>query len=773
MRQTLALLALALAAVASAKPHDHRFDLLDVRWKITFDMAQGVIMGAVVNTISPARGMSEVRLDAIGLDVLQAEVEGTPVAWKQDGDELVLDYPRAHRDKRTVSVHLVYTARPEAGVYFVPDARAYPSKTGMVYTQGEPEDTRYWLPTVDHPNDKATSEGFITTPADRFALSNGRLVETLQSGNTKTYHWRMLQPHSTYLISFAVGDYVEGREQWNGIPVNYYVPRGLEAEGKRSFGGTADIVGFFSKLTGFPYPYPKYAQSVVADYMFGGMENITATTQTIGTLHPESMHPLADSTGLVAHELAHQWFGDTVTCADWPHLWINEGFASFLPAFYTRYRDGEAAYDLARADTLGGAFGASQNLSRSQIHHEYVLPIDLFDGFAYGGGAARMFMLMHAMGEVAFWDGVREYLETFRYRNVTTESFFAQMEKRSGMSLEAFRLQWFYTPGAPKISVSRIGLELKVRNTVPGFKVEVPLWAWDQGKWVPRSLTLDGVAEATVDVPVQVRLVLVDPEVWLMAQVDYDLGYTPAEWAELYRQAPNAGQKARLLGAFPADVRSEVAKQLVAGEKMGALRSRLLDAVGKDASGLLLRHAGDADPFARRSALQSMGRQPKSDALVEVLTDAWRHDRNDLIRRAALESLVNMTADEGLVRTALNTPGFQETFRTYALGWLVRNKPDDARKVALEWVTHPENEALRTAALGHLGGLKDASGSRAVFDALVSVAQERSFQARGAAIRSLQAYGDARAIPVLEPITKNGLHFMRRTAQAAIDALRK
>lgn len=281
------------------------------------------------------------------------------------------------------------------------------------------------------------------------------------------------------------------------------------------------------------------------------------------------------------------------------------------------------------------------------------------------------------------------------------------------------------------------------------------------------------MAEATVEIREQVRLVLVDPEAWLMAQVDYDLAYTPAEWAELYRQAPNAGQKARLLDAFPAEVRAGVVKELVAGEKMGALRSRLLDAVGKDASGLLLRHAGDADPFARRSALQSMGRQPRSDALVEVLADAWRNDRNDLIRRAALESLVTMTGDEGLVRSALNTPGFQETFRIYALEWLVKNKPDDARKVALEWVTHPENEALRTAALGSLGGLKDAPGSRAVFDALVSVAQERSFQARGAAIRSLQAYGDAHAIPVLEPITKNGLHFMRRTAQAAIDALRK
>lgn len=772
MTRTFVFAALALlAGTVSAKPHDHNFDLLDVKWRISFNESAAEIRGEVTNLIQPPEGLKEIRLDSVDLVIGSAQIDGRRASWRQEGEEIVLAVPADLQTGKPLTVRLVYSGRPEAGVYFVPDARAYPSKTGMIYTQGEPEDTRHWLPTVDHSNDKATTEGFLEVPANRYALSNGQLLGVQSRGETKVFHWRMLKPHSTYLISFAVGDYAEGKEEWEGKPIQYFVPRGLEDQGKMAFEGTADMVRVFSKVTGFPYPYPKYAQSVVADYMFGGMENITATTQTIGTLHPASVHPLADSTGLVAHELAHQWFGDTVTCKSWPHIWVNEGFASFLPAFYTRERDGIDAYDIQRADTLAGALGASQDMSRAMIKTEYEEPIELFDGFAYGGGAARMFMLMHELGEPVFWDAVRSYLERYRYQAVTTEDFFGAVSERSKRDLDAFRKQWFYTPGAPKIRVTREGNVVTVRQETPGFNVQLPVWALDGERWVRRAVELDGVASATLDLPSHVRVLLVDPEVHLMATIEYDLGYTADDWAALYGHAPNAGQRARLIGAFPQPLRSELAKRLVDGETNPALRPRLIDSVGTDATELLLRYAKSDDPFARRSALQAMGRQPRSPALEQELASVWERDSNDLLRRAALESLVRLTNDRALVMKALETPGFQETFRTFALGELVRIDRDAAREVALEWVLHPINEALRVTAINHLGGLKDVEGKRAVFNALADVAKESSFGARSSAIRALQTYGDPAAIPIIEPATHHGLHAMRNTAKAAIAAL--
>lgn len=766
------LLAGALSAAGVAKPHDHAFDLLDVKWRASFDARAGALDGDVVNRIRPQPGMTEVRLDAVGIRVHSTYVDGRLVGNRQEGDELVIDLPNELRGQSTLDVRVVYNVFPQAGVYFVPDERAYPSKTGMIYTQGEPEDTRKWLPTVDHPHDKATTEAWIEVPSNRYALGNGQLLDVEDRGATKVYHWRMLQPHSTYLISFAIADYAERAEEWSGIPVLHYVPKGLEAWGRRSFDGTADMVRVFSTITGFRYPYPKYSQCVVADYMFGGMENITMTINTIGTLHPDSVHPLADSTGLVAHELAHQWFGDTVTCKSWAHLWINEGFASFLPAFTTRERDGQEAYDLARYGTFAGAFGAHADTSRGVVFEGYNEPLEMFNGFAYAGGAARMHMLMHRLGEPVFWDAIRDFLERYRYQSVDTDDFFNSVSRRTGEDLSTFKKEWFYTAGVPRLKVSRTGTTVRISQQAPYFTLDLPLWAVDGDQWVRHTVRLRG--ESTeVELPAKVRLMLLDPEVWLLGSIAYDLGYSADDWAVLYASAPNAAQRARLIADFPAALKPQLAKRLAGDESFAPLRAQLLDAVGKDASELLLRNATHADAFVRQSSLRAMARQPRSEALVRALREVWESDPNDLMRRTAAESLVALTSDEKVVRKAWDTDSFQETLRTFALGWLVEHRPDEARKICLELVTRPRNEALRVFALDRLGALKDAPGERAAFDALMAAAQDGSFGGRSAAVRSLAQYGDAKALDVIEPLTRHGLYQLRNTAKAAVETLGK
>ncbi len=268
----------------------------------------------------------------------------------------------------------------------------------------------------DYPDDKATSEGFIEVGSlGEIKISNGKLLDVKEHPDRRIFHWKIDKQHANTLISLIAGKYDKGSGFCGQMPGDYYVPQGLLDWGEPTFGHTEKIIDFYSKLTGFKYPYAKFCQSAVPDYMFGGMENITAVTQTINALHPKSSEPVIDSTGLVAHELAHQWFGDTVTCNGWSDAWLNEGFATFLPTFWDREKSGEEAYDLGRYGTFQGGLAAHQDTSRSVVWKGYKNPLDMFNNFIYPGGASRMFMLMDQLGEARFWKAITAYLNERKY----------------------------------------------------------------------------------------------------------------------------------------------------------------------------------------------------------------------------------------------------------------------------------------------------------------------------------------------------------------------
>lgn len=334
-RSLLALgLCLSFGSAYAQRAPERTFNLIDVNWKLSFDETSGQIFGDVTNTVRPLRpNVTKVAFQAVKLEISKVYVDGASSSYLYDGKEVQVPLPVNVSTSQALKVRIVYSGTPSAGVYFIPKKRAFPAKSSMVYTQGEMIDTRYWLPTYDWPDDKATSEATITVPKGYYALSNGRLLERMVSGENETFHWKLDQPVSTYLISFVAGKYDEGTDPGAAIPTYYYVPAGLKSWGDVSFGGTSKIVDFYGKLTGFTYPYAKFSQAAVSDFMFGGMENTTAVTQTINAIYPPEVADYESATGLIAHELAHQWFGDTATATDWEHIWLNEGFATFLPTF--------------------------------------------------------------------------------------------------------------------------------------------------------------------------------------------------------------------------------------------------------------------------------------------------------------------------------------------------------------------------------------------------------------------------------------------------------
>lgn len=279
-RPTLALLALASLAQAQAQTlpkqarDRHEYDLIDVDWKLKFDFAKGSIQGDVVNTVAATKDAPSLVFDCAKLTVDGVTLDGKAVPFKADGH--VLAVASNAKQGAIQKVEIKYHGLPEAGIYFVPAARAFPAHTPILYTQGEMEDTRYWLPTYDSPDDKATSRGTVTVPSGWSVLSNGALTR-----NGDTWTWTIDKPHSTYLISLLAGPYSEAPDGKDPVPVSYWMPTGLEGWGKNAFAGTDAIIRCYGRLTGTPFPWNKYAQAAVADFMFGGMENVTCTTSTL------------------------------------------------------------------------------------------------------------------------------------------------------------------------------------------------------------------------------------------------------------------------------------------------------------------------------------------------------------------------------------------------------------------------------------------------------------------------------------------------------------
>lgn len=774
-RRSLSLLAIALAGLASAQDlpkqarDRHEYDLIDVDWSVKIDMPSAAIEGRVVNTVAASKDNPWLIFDCANLTVAKVTIDGKEVAFKADGKVLAVATEGVAKGQK-LRVEITYSGKPEAGIYFVPASRAFPAKTDIVYTQGEMEDNRYWLPTYDSPNDKATSQGTIEVPAGWRVLSNGENRGVDANGSRSVWHWRMDKPHSTYLISLLAGPYTDVPDGTDPVPVSIWTPVGLEEWGKNAFGGTDAIIRFYGKQTGQKFPWPKYAQSAVSDFMFGGMENVTATTQTITALFPDEAKGTRDSTGLDAHELAHQWFGDFVTTPSWNDIWINEGWATFMPHFWARQKYGQEEYDIERFDTIESAKGAMWgNPNRSMVWDGWKVPMDAFDGYAYPGGAARMFALMHMVGEKPFWRATRAYLKTYGLKNVDTAQFFQSYSKSLGRDLSTFETEWFRTPSTPPtFEVRRQNGQVQLHQTqAKPFHLTLDVWSLQpNGAWVKKAVTVTE-ANAIID-GMGTGPVLVDAEAFLPIQVKYS-DATKDELVQLWKHAPNAAAKLRLVGPVMEKLSPAERQDLATTGSSNRLLVRLMGYVTDE--GRLRGYAKSSDENVRRAAYEQMSRIPATDGIKADLHAAWEDKKlNPDLRLAALESLYTLTKDQSLLEAAWHENRFDDGYRVWALNTWAGLDPNRARALALD-ALDGSAEPLRLTAIRVLGRVKDAPGERKVFDRLASMMDERSNSPLRAAIGALGDYGDPAAIPLLEKRANHGLHFVRGDVANALARL--
>lgn len=451
----------------NSKPNFNRTSNFDVQHyiiRISFDQANRKVFGDTTVQLKPvSANFNQIELDAVGLDFesVKLEPENKDLQFRTANDKVLVTLDKSYAPENTISVRFRYTTTPKKGVYFVDEKKVENEiiNSAQIWTQGEPDEARHWIPSFDFPSDKATSEQIVTVKKGETAIGNGELLERKENADdTTTFHYKMNVPHSIYLTSLVVGNYIQIKDKYKEIPLSFYVYPGKEEIVPKAYGGTKEMMRVFEELTGIAYPYNKYDQTIVANFQFGGMENISATTMADQEIFFAELNPRITG-DLVSHELAHSWFGNLVTCENWAELWLNEGFATFMEAAFREKMYGREDYNW-KINTDARAFLAFEAVGRRKHALYNTLAADtdkLFDSPAitYNKGGAVLHTLREQIGDQSFWKGVNIYLTQHKFKNVETADLQKAMEESSGKKLDWFFKQWIYGGGHPKLEVSQ------------------------------------------------------------------------------------------------------------------------------------------------------------------------------------------------------------------------------------------------------------------------------------------------------------------------------
>ncbi|MFZ1699699.1 MAG: M1 family aminopeptidase [Pyrinomonadaceae bacterium] len=452
-----------------------KIDIKHVDIDLRFDWDKDQAIGSTVVTFAPFADTEKFELDAammtidsvmlVGGGALQFTYNGT-----KDNDNLAVTLNRVYRAGEDVKVKVSYktnyvnTADADTaigsfgrGLRFIKPTADNPTKPRQIWSQGETEFNRYWFPSYDTPNDFRTQDLRATVAKPFFVVSNGKLADTKEnSDGTRTFHWVMDQPFSNYLASIVVSETTPVVQDFEGIPVYNYGYTNETKEVAATVKNLPATMKFFSEITGVKYPYPKYSQAFVEDFG-GGMENISATTQIEEMIHDDRELLDTDSESLQSHELAHQWFGDYVTCRDWGQIWLNESFATYMQAMWTEKLKGheEFLYTDVRANqnTVLGSW--NQGNRRPIVTKYYANKDAMFDNYAYPGGGSVLHMLRKHLGDKLFFASLNHYLKANAHQPVSTEDLRIAIEETTGQSMDWFFDQWLYRMGHPDFEVTQ------------------------------------------------------------------------------------------------------------------------------------------------------------------------------------------------------------------------------------------------------------------------------------------------------------------------------
>jgi aminopeptidase N len=781
----------------------HNYDQRNIKLDLRFDWEREQAIGTATITFAPLlKDLRRVEFDAAYMTVSATTLAaGSPLKFEYDAtkEKLGVWLDRAYQPAEEVTVIISYHTNPPppekrsnlggGGLNFIKPRPDDPTRPRQIWSQGESEYNHFWFPSFDHPSDFATSEMIATVEKPLSVISNGKLVDVKENPDgTRTFNWKMDQPHATYLTSIIVGDFVPVTAEYQGIPIVTNVYRNELEEGKVTAARLPEMVKFFSEKTGVKYPYAKYAQTTVRDFG-GGMENITATTQTDNMIHDARTELDATSDGLQSHELAHQWFGDLVTCRHWSDLWLNESFATYFQAMWDEHSLGRD--DFLYLDVKANKEAYYQTWARGQrrpiVTRNYADPDSVFDTYAYPRGGAVLHMLRTILGEDNWWRSINHYLTKYAHQPVETAQFRIAIEETTGQPMDWFFDQWVYKMGHPIFRVTqdydpaKKTLTLKVtQEQRPDPESQHPQVTFFQTPVDIEIGTASGTRTDRVRIEAkedQTFTLAVDSEP-LLVNFDYgdtlikELIFNKTTGQLLYQAARDQDVLGRIwalqqLAARMNDPktrgadRESIVKAIAEAATKDQFWGTRLEAVtslngNREAKNALLAATRDKNARVRARAVNSLA-AIKDPSLANVYQQLLDDPSYAVIRAAAVAFGQTKTpfAYEALTKL-VDTPSWRDTIRASALSGLEALEDKRALDLGFKYSVVGNSNEVRASGLGLVGAIgKDDPRTFPLITAAMNEGFERlNFALMFGAADALVSLGDQRGLVIFQEMSK-------------------
>lgn len=725
---------------------DRKVDMVHLTLDVTPDFEKQTIRGKVVFNFKPiAKPLDELRLDAVDMSVSDVK-SSAPISGYQATDrEIIVTFTEPVPPGQQTTLTVSYSAQPIRGLYFRVPASGYDRANSHVYSQGEMIDSRHWFPCYDSPNQKFTSELICHVPEGMTVISNGKQVSATKdpTGGLVAVRWLQDKPHANYLITLAAGYFSKLEDKYRDIPLSFYSLPSDAKEAPLAFAPTKSMIEFYEKATGVDYPWDKYGQVVVHDFLYEGMENTSLTTLSDSILRTADTEQVPSpflgeftSEKIIAHELAHQWFGDLLTCKDWSHSWLNEGFASYYSLLYlgSRYGHEELLNELYqdRESVL-----QHKDESRPIVYRRYHDPHEQFDDRVYARASWVLHMLRCQLGDELFARCVKTYLDRYRFRTVVSSDLNSVVEELSGRSFDRFFDQWIYHPGLPDLAVQ---------------------YSWDQKTKLARLKVNQQKAEGEQD---SSRRKSEDPArqantFYFPLTVAFKV---KGETIEKQVQAKEASEVFYFpLKSAPELVRIDPHLELLAGIHVELPKEMLFAQL-----------ADRSDLVGRLTAADELAGHTDHDT-ISKLKDALQNDPYYGVRMRAAGSLRKIHSDEALVALIASTKQSDSRARNAVVKGIAGFFSPQARDSLLNVLSSEHNPEIIASALRGLGSYHQP----AIRSALLKHLSSQSYHnlIADAAIEAVRAQDDPGFIkPLIEEITRRQSAFTTGGLADALDAL--
>lgn len=779
---------------------DRAMDILHLALDVTPDFQKRTIAGKMTLKFKPiAKPLREITLDAVDLEIGKVDSAEAIQGYQATGQKLIVTFSKAIPAGEERALTVEYRCQPKMGLYFRTPEMGYKPGDTHLFTQGEDIEARHWFPSHDYPNEKFTSEIVCRVPEGMVALANGKLISQEKEAGTGLVAFRWLQdkPHVSYLISLVAGNLKKVEDTYKDIPLAFYTPASEIDLAQTSFKDTKDMMGFFEKEIGVPYPWAKYYQVCVNDFMWGGMENTSITTLTDHTLFTDASENIRSSEDLVSHELAHQWFGDLVTCKDWSHLWLNEGFATYYAHLYDGHKNGHDQFLYGLYQSARGFLGrGAAEDNKPMVYRKFDNPTDLFGYLIYPRGAWVLHMLRGQLGEDLYRKCIQTYLERNQYGSVVTANLSQVIEEFSGQSYDQFFDQWVYHAHHPELSVNYSWDEktklakLTIRQNQPLsedvllFNFPLQIRFKSGGTAIDREITVKEKEEdfyfPLPQAPASLRL---DPNYHLLARISFTPP-RPMLLAQLEDKTDVIGRVLAVeqLGKGGDHDSVERLKKILQTDPFHGVRieaANALKAMHRDeALEALLAGQEQADARVRQVVAMAVGSFYDPKALAFAKERAAKEKNPDILHHHILALAADFSPETGgtLVRY-LHSQSFQNLLADAAISAMKsRNDPAQAQ-VLLEHLRTHESEFTSGGfgrALEALASLaKDLEKREEVREFLVSKTTSPVQRVQLAALSALGTLQDPKAIPVLEKFAAGSRDTPQRApAERSIGQLR-